>query len=126
MSSTLILSEATTSGSGRYSKICHLFSDISIRTFKNFYSASSSPLLLGGAPDYSTAKKNSFKTTIECVGRRPKEWVEGGSQSKQKNRPGVTKGRRPSIMWPAVSIVWLKNICWAVCFQKHLLVRLFS
>ena len=43
-----------------------------IHSFKNSYSATSSPLLLRGAPDSSTVKKNSFKTTIECVGKRPR------------------------------------------------------
>src|SRR6218665_2301918 len=40
-----------------------------IHLFKNFYSASSSPLLLRD-PDSSTVKKNSFKTTIECIEKR--------------------------------------------------------
>src|SRR6218665_1660906 len=31
-----------------------------IHSFKNFYSTSSSPLLLRGAPDSSSVKKNSF------------------------------------------------------------------
>src|SRR6218665_635429 len=44
---------------------------------------------------------------------------------KQKNRPGVTKGRRLAIVWTSVSIVWLKNICsknscYSVCCLKHL------
>jgi|SRR6218665_183856 len=61
---------------GRYSKICHLFSAISIHSFKNFYSASSSPLLLRGAPISSTFKKNSFKTTIECVYQSVHDYME--------------------------------------------------
>src|SRR6218665_2763885 len=46
-------------------------------------------------------------------------------KDKQKNRPGVTKGRRLGIVWTSVSIVWLKNICsknscYSVCCLKHL------
>jgi len=41
-------------------------------SFKNLYSASSSPLLFRGASDSSMVKKNSFKTIIECVGKRPR------------------------------------------------------
>jgi len=41
-----------------------------IHSLKNFYNASSSPLLLRGAPDSSTVKKNSFKTTIEWTERQ--------------------------------------------------------
>ena len=37
------------------------------QTFKNFYSAFSNPLLLRGAPNSITAKKNSFKMIIESV-----------------------------------------------------------
>ena len=43
-----------------------------IHSLRNFYSTSSSPLLLRGAPGSSTVKKNSFKTTIECVRKRPR------------------------------------------------------
>ena len=44
----------------------------SIHSFINFYSTSSRPLLLRGSPNSSTVKKNSFKTKIECVGKRPR------------------------------------------------------
>src|SRR6218665_685192 len=49
---------------------------------------------------------------------------------KQKNRPGVTKGRRLAIVWTSVSIVWLKNICsknscYSVCCLKHLSLTSF-
>ena len=39
--------------------------------FKNFKSASSSALLLRGAPDSTMVKTKFFKTIIECVGKRP-------------------------------------------------------
>ena len=46
--------------------------DQNIHSFKNFYSASLSPLLLRGAPDSSRVKKNSCKTILKCVGKRPR------------------------------------------------------
>ena len=59
---------------------------------------------------------------VKCFMRA---WVVGiRRKRKQKNQPGVTKGRLLAIVWTSVSIVWLKNICWAVCFRKHLSYRL--
>src|SRR6218665_1159030 len=51
---------------------------------------------------------NIYGTNAESLER-----LKGGSWRKQKNRSGVTKGRRASIVCPsAVSIVSVKNICW--------------
>ena len=50
------------------------------------------------------------------------QWVEGVLKRKQKNRPGVTKGRRAAIVWPSISIVWPSTICFYCVAQNHMLV----
>jgi len=45
-----------------------------------------SPLLLRGAPDSSTVNKNSFKTIIECVEKRP---IDGRRNSRGSLREAI-------------------------------------
>src|SRR6218665_3805311 len=63
-----------------------------IHSFKNLYSASSSPLLLRGATDSSKVKKNSFKTMIECVQKRPRRRNSRGRPF-QTDRPLTQKAQ---------------------------------